>query len=180
MLMPRSAKPLMPLFGTAWRRLRAWKDWVWAVDRARRRSRTARRRCSKRSPRMKGRARAKIVAMVATNTISTIMLVMLKPPEKSTPNCSMGRRSLDLEIDHLAHHEDAGAERAGADHDAPVSGIGGDEQADIVGRGEAEDAGDRERHGADDGSRRFRFARQRLDLVAHLLAIAQEIGRAHV
>ena len=89
MLMPRRAKPLMPLFGTACRRLRAWNDWVWAVDRARRRSRTARRRASKRSPRMKGRARAKIVTTVAANTISTIMLVMLKPPEKSTPSCSM-------------------------------------------------------------------------------------------
>jgi len=63
--------------------------WVWAVDKARRRSRTARRRLSKRSPRMKGSASAKIVIRVAANTISTIMLVMLKPPEKSTPSCSM-------------------------------------------------------------------------------------------
>src|SRR5687768_11188774 len=175
MLMPRSAKPLMPLFGTAWRRLRAWKDWVWAVDRARRRSRTARRRCSKRSPRMKGRARAKIVAMVATNTISTIMLVMLKPLEKSTPNCSMARRSLDFEVDHLAHHQDADAERTGADDYAPVAGIGGDQQAHIIRGGEAEDASHCERHGADDPGRRFRFARQRLDLVAHLFAVAQDV-----
>ena len=108
----------MPLFGTAWRRLRAWKDWLCAVDSCRRRSRTARRRCSNRSPRMNGRARAKIVATVATNTISTIMLVMLKPAEKSTPNCSMAASPLNLETNHLAHDEDASAERAGAEeHD---------------------------------------------------------------
>ena len=79
----------MPLFGTACSRVRVWNDWVWAVDRSRRRSRTARRRLSKRSPRMKGSATAKIVIRVAANTTSTMMLVRLKPPEKSIPNCSM-------------------------------------------------------------------------------------------
>src|SRR5688500_11675586 len=112
---------------------------------------------------MKGRAKAKIVATVATNTTSTIMLVMLKPAEKSTPNWSMGRRSLDIDIDHFAHHQDANAERAGADDYAPVAGIGGYQQADIIRGGEAEDAGHCERHGADDPGRRFRFARERLD-----------------
>jgi hypothetical protein len=38
---------------------------------------------------MKGSISAKMVRRVAANTISTMMLVMLKPPEKSTPNCCM-------------------------------------------------------------------------------------------
>jgi hypothetical protein len=54
--------------------------------RCRRRSRTARRRCSKRSPRMKGRAGAKIVAHVATNTICTIMLVIVEAAGKIYSN----------------------------------------------------------------------------------------------
>jgi hypothetical protein len=33
----------------------------------------------------------------------------------------MGRRSLDFEIDHFAHYQDAGAKRTGADKNAPVA-----------------------------------------------------------
>src|SRR6185503_15718276 len=130
---------------------------------------TERRRASKRSPRMNGKASAATVAIVAANTARMMMLLRSKPPPKLMPSCSM-TVTLDLEVDHFAHHHDADAHHAEAGEHQPVAGVGGEENGDVVGRDETQDGADRKGQRADDAGGGFRFARQGADLVAHLLA----------
>src|SRR5688572_9986956 len=131
MLTPRRKRAFRPLPELTCRRLRVWNEVCWVCDSWRRRSLTERRRASKRSPRMKGMATAATVISVAANTARMMMLLRLNPPPKSMPNCSM-IATLNFEVDHFAHDQDAHAHHAASGEHQPVAGAGGEEKRDIV------------------------------------------------
>jgi len=59
--------------------------------------------------------------------------------------------ALDLEVHHLAHHENAYRHPHAGDAQNEVAGAGGEQRHDVGGAGKIDEEGDDERQRADDG-----------------------------
>src|SRR5262245_55598054 len=126
-------------------------------------------RFSRLSPASSGMASVSTVAKAATAANSIAM---------KRGSCSLVmRRSImagsEIEIDHLAHHQDADRHPDEAAREQHPAGGMRPQELDVVGRGQIHEAHDGRRQRADDAGRGLGLHRHRLDLLLHLLAIAQ-------
>src|SRR6187431_2337814 len=81
-----------------------------------------------------------------------------------------------VEIDHFLHHEDAERHPGDAAHQHELTGGVGPKQRDVFGRRKVYQQHHDRRQRADDARGSLGFRRHRLDLLPHLLAVAQHLG----